>query len=304
MRPSDVPTYVEAGAADLGHHRQGRAASSSPSATSTSWSTSATAAARWCSRPWLARTPPPRPSAPGRRPDRDQIPADRHPLLPRDRPPGRDRRGQGLGRARAADRAGRGDRRPHRERGDAKRERARGPRGDRVRARRRLIANPVAHKLKAPADRCATGAAPCDVSALPLSGDPADTARALESCPGARSRSATRSPRSSREVRSHGDDGPTRLHTAVRHRRRGAEAAPGRGPMSSRRPRPRSIHRSATACERAIENVETVDGGLAGGPGRVGAARGENRVVLRHTPVSTRRAYTSRRDGLRTRARS
>ena len=47
------------------------------------------------------------------------------------RPPGRDRRGQGLGRAGAADGAGRGDRRPHRDRHDAAREQPRGPRGDR-----------------------------------------------------------------------------------------------------------------------------------------------------------------------------
>ena len=54
-------------------------------------------------------------------------------LLRAHRAPGRDRRGQGLGRARAADRARRGDRRPHRDRHDAARERARRPRGDRRR---------------------------------------------------------------------------------------------------------------------------------------------------------------------------
>ena len=65
------------------------------------------------------------------RPDRDQIPADRGAPLPRDRSPGGDRRGQGLGRAGAADRARRGDRRPDRDRDDVARERARRPRGDR-----------------------------------------------------------------------------------------------------------------------------------------------------------------------------
>ena len=52
-------------------------------------------------------------------------------LLRAHRPPGRDRRGQGLGRARAAHRPGRGDRRPHRDGHDAARERPRRARGDR-----------------------------------------------------------------------------------------------------------------------------------------------------------------------------
>jgi hypothetical protein len=56
MRPSDVPTYVEAGAADLGITGKDVLLSSSPSARSTSCSTSATAAARWCWRARPART--------------------------------------------------------------------------------------------------------------------------------------------------------------------------------------------------------------------------------------------------------
>ena len=65
MRPSDVPTYVEAGAADVGITgkdvllEQARHGSDDgaprAAARSTSCSTSATAAARWCSR--AARAP-------------------------------------------------------------------------------------------------------------------------------------------------------------------------------------------------------------------------------------------------------
>ena len=69
--------------------------------------------------------------------------------LRRHRPPGRDRRGEGIGRAGAADRAGRRHRRPDRH------GHGRWPRTASRCARRsrdctaRLIANPVAHKLKA-----------------------------------------------------------------------------------------------------------------------------------------------------------
>ena len=60
MRPSDVPTYVEAGAADLGIMGKD-VLMEQPSARSSSCSTSATAAARWCSPPSPASpTPPPR----------------------------------------------------------------------------------------------------------------------------------------------------------------------------------------------------------------------------------------------------
>ena len=64
MRPSDVPTYVEAGAADLGVTgkdvllEQARAAAAARAAArSTSCSTSATGAARWCSPARPAPTP-------------------------------------------------------------------------------------------------------------------------------------------------------------------------------------------------------------------------------------------------------
>ncbi len=64
MRPSDVPTYVEAGAADLGVtgkdvllEQAAQRARATAGARCTSCSTSATAAARWCSRARPARTP-------------------------------------------------------------------------------------------------------------------------------------------------------------------------------------------------------------------------------------------------------
>ena len=106
--------------------------SSSPSATSTSCSTSATARAAWSSRPSTGRDP----AAEALRRlgvmrVATKYPQDRRRVLRAHRAPGGDRRGQGLGRARAADRPGRGDRRPHRDRHDAARERPRHPRGDR-----------------------------------------------------------------------------------------------------------------------------------------------------------------------------
>ena len=106
MRPSDVPTYVEAGAADLGHHRQGRARRAGRARASTSCSTSASGRCRMVFATVDGRGPGGRGAAPPRRDaDRDEVPADRRRLLRAHRPPGRDRRGQGLGRARAADRA-------------------------------------------------------------------------------------------------------------------------------------------------------------------------------------------------------
>ncbi len=63
MRPSDVPTYVEAGAADLGVTgkdvllERRRASPASAAARCTSCSTSATGAARWCSPARPAPTP-------------------------------------------------------------------------------------------------------------------------------------------------------------------------------------------------------------------------------------------------------
>ena len=137
MRPSDVPTYVEAGAADIGDHRQGRADGAVRARGLRAARPRLRRAARWCSRP----SPATDPTAEALRRlgvmrDRDEVPEDRRAPLRAHRPPGRDRRGQGLGRAGAADRAGRGDRRPHRDRHDAARERPRRARGDRSSAPR------------------------------------------------------------------------------------------------------------------------------------------------------------------------
>ena len=135
MRPSDVPTYVEAGAADLGITGKdvlaeqverevyelldlgyGRCvmvfatvAGDDP-------------AAEALRRLGVMRIATKYPRIAAR-------------LLRAHRPPGRDRRGQGLRRARAADRARRRDRRPDRDRHDAEGERARDPRGDHGRDR-------------------------------------------------------------------------------------------------------------------------------------------------------------------------
>jgi len=63
MRPTDVPTYVEAGAADLGVTGKDVLLEPILGVSSTSCSTSAMAAARWCSRARTAPTPPTRPCA-------------------------------------------------------------------------------------------------------------------------------------------------------------------------------------------------------------------------------------------------
>ena len=132
MRPSDVPTYVEAGAADLGvtgkdvlleqtaqepgeHGRQvyelldlgyGRCTMVLAGKAGEDTADGVAAPAGGDAR-------------------RHQVPARGRPPHGGDRPPGRDRRGQGLGRARAADGPGRGDRRPHRHRHHPAREQPR-----------------------------------------------------------------------------------------------------------------------------------------------------------------------------------
>ena len=137
MRPSDVPTYVEAGAADLGITGKDVLAEQAERDVYELLDLGYGPLHDGAGHARRART---RPREALRRlgvdARRDQVPADRRALLRGDRPPGRDRRGQGLGRARAADRDGRGDRRPHRDRHDAARERPRRPRGDRRVARR------------------------------------------------------------------------------------------------------------------------------------------------------------------------
>ena len=133
MRPSDVPTYVEAGAADVGITGKDVLIEQAEREVS-SCSTSASARARWSSAHGRRASPIRRPrrcgawaSCASRRSTRS-IAARYFEETGR---AGRDRRGQGLGRARAADRPGRGDRRPHRHRHDAARERPGHPRGDR-----------------------------------------------------------------------------------------------------------------------------------------------------------------------------
>ena len=130
MRPSDVPTYVEAGAADLGITGKDVLAEQSERevyelADLGYGRCVMVFATRGGRRPGGRGAAAPRGHARG-----DEVPADRRRLLRAHRPPGGDRRGQGLGRARAADRAGGGHRRPHRHGHDPARERPRHPRGD------------------------------------------------------------------------------------------------------------------------------------------------------------------------------
>ena len=130
MRPSDVATYVEAGAADIGITGKDVLAEQSERAVyelldlryGPCVMVVATVAGEDRARRGAA--------AARRHARRDEVPADRHAPLRAHGPPGGDRGGQGLGRARAAHRPRRGDRRPDRDRHDAARERARGPRGD------------------------------------------------------------------------------------------------------------------------------------------------------------------------------
>ncbi len=131
MRPSDVPTYVEAGAADLGITGKDVLAEHperdvyelldlgfGPCRMVFATVAGEDRAAEALRRLGVMRIATKYPRIAGR-------------LLRAHGPPGRDRRGQGLRRARAADRARARDRRPHRDRHDAARERPRDPRGDR-----------------------------------------------------------------------------------------------------------------------------------------------------------------------------
>ena len=125
MRPSDVPTYVEAGAADIGITGKDVLMEQSEREVYELMDlgygrcTMVLAGEAGDDRAAGGAAPP------RGRPDRHQVPADRRPPFPRHRPPGRDRRGQGIGRAGPAHRAGRGDRRPDRHGHHAARERAR-----------------------------------------------------------------------------------------------------------------------------------------------------------------------------------
>ena len=131
MRPSDVPTYVEAGAADLGITGKDVLAEQSDRAVYELLDLGYGA----CRMVLAARRGDATLDEAERRLGAMRIAtkyprtAERH--FERDRPPGGGDRGQGLGRAGAAGRARRRDRRPGRQRPDAGRERARGPRGDR-----------------------------------------------------------------------------------------------------------------------------------------------------------------------------
>ena len=131
MRPSDVPTYVEAGAADVGITGKDVLLEQSDRAVYELLDLGY-GRCRMVLAGRTGRREPGRVGAPPRDDaDRDQVPADRRALLRVDRPPGRTDRGQGLGRAGAAGRPRRRHRRPRRHRPHPGRERPRGARGDR-----------------------------------------------------------------------------------------------------------------------------------------------------------------------------
>src|SRR5215217_7739512 len=111
MRPSDVPTYVEAGAADVGF--TGKDVLTEQSETDVYELLDLGYGP--CTMV-LATVSGPDPAAEALR--RHGVPEDRGRLLRAHRPAGRDRGGQGIGRARAAHRPRRGDRRPHGDRDD------------------------------------------------------------------------------------------------------------------------------------------------------------------------------------------
>ena len=130
MRPSDVPTYVEAGAADIGITGKDVLAEQSERAVyelldleyGACVMVLATDGGRGPGRGGAA--------AARRDAGRDEVPEDRRAPLRAHGPPGGDRGGQGIGGAGAAHRPRRGDRRPDRDGHDAARERARRARGD------------------------------------------------------------------------------------------------------------------------------------------------------------------------------
>ena len=105
MRPSDVPTYVEAGAADLGITGKDVLAEQAERAVYELLDLGYGALPDGPRRAPRRRAPGGGRAAPGSDADRDEVPAHRRAPLRAHRPPGRGDRGQGLGRARAAGRA-------------------------------------------------------------------------------------------------------------------------------------------------------------------------------------------------------
>ena len=286
MRPSDVPTYVEAGAADVGFTGKDVLTEQSER-TSTSCSTSATGVHDGPGDRRRARPGRGGAAAPRRHPRRDEVPEDRGRLLRAHRPPGRDRGGQGLGRARAADRPRRGDRRPHGDRHDAARERPRRARGD-LPVDGAAHRQPGRHKLKARGDRrrSSTGC----VRAVRC----ASTPRGRRGPAAAAQRA--RWPRAARRS-------PTRWRALVdgRARRRRRRAARARRAARRRRRRPGAPDRRragdaagadvAAGLHTAIANVMFVAD--AGGRRRPGGrrCRRASGSVLREVPVRRAGVY-------------
>ena len=219
------------------------------------------AAARWCSRRVDGE---PDPAAEALRRLGVMRVATKYPriaarLLRAHRPPGRDRRGQGLGRARAADRAGRGDRRPHRDRDDAARERPRRARGDR---RRDGAADrqPGRAQAQGRGDRRAcVERLRAALSASRLGGDPR---RAADARARARARRAT--------------------SVAERRRARSSTTCASDGDAALRALR-RALRRAPTAPLRVAAD-ELARGARRARPGGAGRARGGDRQRRARSP--------------------
>ena len=238
MRPSDVPTYVEAGAADLGITGKDVLMEQSEREV---YELVDLGFGR-CVMVLAGVAGEDRAAEALRRLGVVRI-ATKYPKIAasyflRDRPPGGDRRGQGLGRAGAADRPRRGDRRPDRDRHDAARERAGDPRGDRGlhRPADRQPGRPQAAG-RARSTRCWSGCVESERSRCPTirrcwRPNCARSSPAPESVARRRRRDHRAGPRLRRRR-------AALLHARVRHPRRHA-----RGPA---RPRGRARHRRRAA---------------------------------------------------------
>ena len=176
MRPSDVPTYVEAGAADIGitgkdvlaERALGGASATGQSVIGREVYELLDLGYGRCTMVLASIAGEPDPAAEALRRlgvmrVATKYPRDRRPPLRGDRPPGGDRRGEGLGRAGPAHRAGRGDRGPHRDRHHAARERPPGARVD-LRVHRPPDRQPGRAQAQGRGDRRPAGAAACAVS--------------------------------------------------------------------------------------------------------------------------------------------
>ena len=220
-------------------------------------------------------------------------------LLRAHRPPGRDRRGQGLGRAGAADRPGRGDRRPHGDGHDAARERPRRARGDR-RGHGAADRQPGRAQAQGRGDRPRRGAPAWRLSALRLArgrrrGALAAQVRALVRRAGLGRRRGRRDRRAPSATR--GDAALLRARGALRRGWATRRCASTGGELDERARRA-----STRPCAAAWRSRSPTSRAVAeAGPGRrrrrrpaPGPARARARAAGRAAPRSTSRAGATR----------